>query len=132
MKMTNKIIVLLMTALLAVAAVSCRKRSINGDLDGMWQVMSIEYKEGRTVNPEGIYYCLFLHTFNLRKTGGYSIAGNMIYEGDELKLEAPYATPEQLEPWGINSKVTTFRILHLSGSKMTLESDYAHLELRKF
>ena len=56
----------------------------------------------------------------------------MIYEGDELKLEAPYATPEQLEPWGINSKVTTFRILHLSGSKMTLESDYAHLELRKF
>lgn len=34
MKMTNKIIVLLMTALLAVAAVSCRKRSINGDLDG--------------------------------------------------------------------------------------------------
>ena len=55
MKMTNKIIVLLMTALLAVAAVSCRKRSINGDLDGMWQVMSIEYKDGRTVNPEGIY-----------------------------------------------------------------------------
>ncbi|WP_167761591.1 lipocalin-like domain-containing protein [Barnesiella sp. WM24] len=131
MKMTNKILILLMAAVFALTVSSCRKRSINGDLDGMWQVMSIEYADGTVVNPESTYYCLFLHTFNLQRPGN-RIAGNMIYEGDELKLEAPYATASELNPWGMNNTVTTFRILRLTSGNMTLESDYAHLELRKF
>lgn len=131
MKHTGKIMMLIVTAVLAVAVMSCRKSSINGDLDGMWQVMSIEYNDGKVVNPESTYYCLFLHTFNLQRQGD-RVAGNMIYEGDQLKLEAPYATAAQLEPWGINSTVTTFRILNLTGSKMTLKSDYTLIELRKF
>ncbi len=131
MKLTDKILLLLMASLLAVAASSCRKRYINGDLDGMWQVMSIEYNDGTVVSPEATYYCLVLHTFNLQRPG-VRIAGNMVYEGDMLKLEAPYATAESLKPWGMDDTVTTFKILHLSGSKMTLESDYAHIELRKF
>ena len=56
MKMTNKILILLMAAVFALTVSSCRKRSINGDLDGMWQVMSIEYADGTVVNPEATYY----------------------------------------------------------------------------
>jgi hypothetical protein len=131
MKLTCKIFILVVASLLAVGVTSCRKRSINGDLDGMWQVMSIEYNDGTVETPEATYYCLFLHTFNLQRKGA-RIAGNMIYDDDMLKLEAPYAKAEDLKPWGMDNTVTTFRILHLTGSKMTLESDYAHIEFRKF
>ncbi len=123
---------MLLCAMIALGVTSCRKRSINGDLDGQWQVMEIEYADGTVENPEGVYYCLFLHTVNLTRIGGVVCAGNMIYEGDKLSLEFPYATPEQLKTWGIDSKETTFTILHLSGSRMTLRSGYSLIQLRKF
>lgn len=132
MRLTYKIFLLLVAVLLAAGASSCRKGSINGDLDGQWQVMAIEYNDGSTVHPESTYYCLFLHTFNLTRTGYGTVSGNMIYEGDRLSLEAPYAEPAQLTAWGINSKVTDFRIMKLTGSRMTLKSDYALIDLRKF
>ena len=40
---------------------------------------------------------------------------------------------EKLIPYGINSRdEIKFRIVHCNGKTMTLESEYARLEMRKF
>ena len=45
------------TAVLLVLMVSaCGKMPINGDLDGRWQIMKIEYASGVEEAPERAYY----------------------------------------------------------------------------
>lgn len=132
MKLTQRFTMIFLVAMLSLVAGSCRKRYINGDLDGQWQVMSIETADGEVKYPNQVYYCLFRHTFNLRGIGLPTIAGNMVYEGDMLKLEAPYSKDADLLPWGMNKSVTTFDIIYLSGKNMTLQSDFSTITFRKF
>ena len=43
-------------ALLLLMASACGKMPINGDLDGRWQIMKIEYASGEEDMPERAYY----------------------------------------------------------------------------
>lgn len=133
MKRINHIFLIAMVCTLVSIATSCRKMPEDGDLDGQWQVMSIEYvADGTVVNPKGIYYCLFRSVVNLTSREHATQAGNLHYHDRKLTLSMPYSTPDKLAPWGINSAETTFSVKQLSKDKMTLESDYSLIELRKF
>ena len=111
----------------------CRKRSINGHLDGQWQIMEVTYADGTVAEPEQCYYCLYLHTVNLTDVSGTMLAGNMIYKGSTLTLVFPTIDdPGVMKKWGINANETEFKVKHLTHGRMTLESDYAVIEFRKF
>lgn len=46
----------IIAVLLVLIVSACRKTSINGDLDGRWQIMKIEYASGEEETPERAYY----------------------------------------------------------------------------
>ncbi|MEY8245035.1 lipocalin-like domain-containing protein [Heminiphilus faecis] len=132
MKYLNRYTVFAVFLTAIVLMTGCRKRSINGDLDGQWQIMKITLADGTVENPEQYYYCLYLHTVNLTNVKGAMITGNMEYGGNTLTLKFPTNEASSMLRWGIDAKETTFEVKHLSHSGMTLHSDYATIEFRKF
>ncbi|MCM1483830.1 MAG: lipocalin-like domain-containing protein [Muribaculaceae bacterium] len=96
---------IILTILCLVAATSCTKRPINGDLDGQWQLMSVERTDGTTTVPDPrVYYCFFLHTAQFTCPVIKAETANMSYIKDSsITLDFPYSTPESLAPWGITA-----------------------------
>lgn len=111
---------------------SCGKMPINGDLDGQWQILAIQYTDGRVENPERAYYCVQLHTITLRQVNGPNRTGNMTYEGDQLSFVMPTSTVDQLRVFGLNDTQETFTVTELTSNRLVLTSDYAQITFRKF
>ena len=119
-------------ALLLLMASACGKMPINGDLDGRWQIMKIEYASGGEEAPERAYYSVALHTINLMKVGVTSQTGNMEYTGDSLFVVMPVSKVKDLLPFGMNGTEQRFGVKELTSKYLVLQSDYARLEFRKF
>ena len=119
-------------ALLLLMAGACGKMPINGDLDGRWQIMKIEYASGEEEVPERAYYSVALHTINLMKVGVSNQTGNMEYTGDSLFVVMPISKVEDLLPFGMNGTEQRFGVKELTSKHLILQSDYARLEFRKF
>ena len=119
-------------ALLLLMASACGKMPINGDLDGRWQIMKIEYASGEEEVPERAYYSVALHTINLMKVGVSNQTGNMEYTGDSLFVVMPISKVEDLLPFGMNGTEQRFGVKELTSNNLVLQSDYARLEFRKF
>lgn len=132
--MKKSILILVAIVALLGSFTGCRKTPVNGDLDGQWQVMKIDYKDSIDVVPDQIYYCFFLHTVNLSRVGGVNIGGNMQYDesGKTLRLQFPYNDGKSLNLWGMDASETLFEIKELTSKRLVLESDIAFVELRKF
>ena len=118
-------------ALLLLMASACGKMPINGDLDGRWQIMKIEYASGEEEVPERAYYSVALHTINLMKVGVSNQTGNMEYTGDSLFVVMPISKVEDLLPFGMNGTEQRFGVKELTSNHLVLQSDYARLEFRK-
>ena len=118
--------------LLMLIVGACGKMPINGDLDGRWQIMKIEYASGEVETPERAYYSVSLHTINLMQVGVTSQTGNMEYTGDSLFVEMPISKIENLLPFGMNGTEQRFGVKELTSKQLVLQSDYARLEFRKF
>ena len=118
--------------LLMLIVGACGKMPINGDLDGRWQIMKIEYASGEEETPERAYYSVALHTINLMQVGVTSQTGNMEYTGDSLFVEMPISKIENLLPFGMNGTEQRFGVKELTFKHLVLQSDYARLEFRKF
>lgn len=118
--------------LLILLISACGKMPINGDLDGRWQIMKIEYASGEEETPERAYYSVALHTINLMQVGVTKQTGNMEYTGDSLFVTMPISTVEDLLPFGMNGTEQRFGVKELSSKHLVLQSDYARLEFRKF
>ncbi len=119
-------------ALLLLMAGACGKMPINGDLDGRWQIMKIEYASGEEEMPERAYYSVALHTINLMKVDVTSQTGNMEYTGDSLFVVMPISKVKDLLPFGMNGTEQRFGVKELTSKYLVLQSDYARLEFRKF
>lgn len=138
MKVFMKLVVALTAILVLSALPGCRKRYINGDLDGLWQVLTIEYvADGHVENVKAkqIYYAFNLHTVQLmnRTSSITDVLGNMKYDKSTLSLEFPLVDDaSSLAAWGMNSSSTVFRVRQLTGDKLVIESDYAVITCRKF
>ena len=122
----------IIAVLLILIVSACGKTPINGDLDGRWQIMKIEYASGEEETPERAYYSVALHTINLMQVGVTSQTGNMEYTGDSLFVEMPVSKIEDLLPFGMNGTEQRFGVKELTSKHLILQSDFARLEFRKF
>ncbi len=122
----------IIAVLLILIVSACGKTPINGDLDGRWQIMKIEYASGEEETPERAYYSVALHTINLMQVGVTSQTGNMEYTGDSLFVEMPVSKIEDLLPFGMNGTEQRFGVKELTSKHLVLQSNYARLEFRKF
>jgi len=122
----------IIAVLLILIVSACGKTPINGDLDGRWQIMKIEYASGEEETPERAYYSVALHTINLMQVGVTNQTGNMEYTGDSLFVEMPVSKIEDLLPFGMNDTKQRFGVKELTSKHLVLQSDYARLEFRKF
>lgn len=139
------------TVLLAGLVEGCTKEPLDDDVEGFWQLKTFVVKEtGDTVTCHRLYYGITRMVTEVSEkqgTGGYgSYIGRTEYRknGTQLVLSdfkvraytsdnGQDAPVEMLRHFGIDSqKETVFDIVHCDGRTMTLESDYARLELRKF
>ena len=64
---------------------SCDNAPINGKLDGRWQLMTIEYTNGKIEECNRIYYSIQLHLVEISAKGGNggTHIGRFSYKGDE-------------------------------------------------
>ena len=120
-----------------LATTGCQKSPINGDLDGQWQVMTVEPEAPETIIQERMYVCISLHTCQLSVYGaGIWTSGNMSYTGDKLTMEFPNAnSPEsiaKLKQYGIYSNPVTFTVVFTEKDKLILKDKDAVVTLRKF
>lgn len=126
---------------------SCDKLPINGKLDGMWQLMEIEYTNGIVEHPEKTYYSIQLHLIKLSKvyegslhgSNAVNYVGRFEYTADSLVIkdlrankDEDLVTKEQLIPFGLNGPVDRFKIEKLTNDKMILQSGSVMLSFRKF
>ena len=126
--MKKKNILLIFIFLIGIT--SCQKASINGDLDGMWQLMKIEKKDKPAEVPGQLYYCIQLHMVQLQGAAGCS--GTFSHKGDSIYLVIRGSNKNSVAVYGMNDTIQSFGIEDLSSEKMILKSAYARLQFRKF
>lgn len=96
--------------MMACGLSSCRELAQNGDFSGQWQIQTMEYPDGTTVDPEGNrYYCFYRDVAQLTAPGGTRITGNLAYNEDAgtFAIDFPYDPPTYLKLWGITFPDTT-------------------------
>ena len=136
------IILIICLTVLSLGMAACQKDSINGKLDGQWQIMKIEkLSDGSVEIPaSGRYICIYLHVVNLNPSSGYMgrpYSGNMSYDKQTgiLSIDFPYNKGEeavQLAPWGIYSNPVTFHVETVNGKQLVLRSDATIVTCRRY
>lgn len=132
--------------------VSCDKLPMNGDLDGMWQLMSVE-KDGEVSNVKSTkrYWSFQLHLAQFSESGDNinRYFAHFKHEGDSLHIYDLYFPSENftntddnikfeesdvhiLNPWGIYSLHNKFKVEKLDSDAMVLRSEGLRLKFRKF
>jgi len=118
--------------------------SDNGDLDGNWQLMSIDsIGNGKTADMKDyrIFYAVQFRLINV-KAYNYSSYGDYYFHfeqtKDSLVLNATQGDSgteykiSDLRKFGLNSENEKFRIITLNSDKMILRSSLLNLYFRKF
>lgn len=123
---------------------SCGKLPMNGQLDGMWQLMSIAPVGGEEIDTkkQQLYYNVQLELLALQRGGSVEYLGRFVQSSDSLIVydfrvhisgdNSTQAVPGDLAPWGIQGTSERFGIEKLDGDKMVLRSGEALLSFRKF
>lgn len=145
--LTNKLLALSFALMFA----SCESYLINGDLDGFWQVQTIERLEtGEIVQCNNeFFYAFQRHLVQLTQYPSTHVMGQMstryhasfdwrgdsismgdfrAYDLDGSKQKAPLY---ELKKFGLYQEFTTFHIA-LSKKSLTLTSDSTRICLRKY
>lgn len=126
-----------------------KKWPINGNLDGYWQLMTVETKaDGVKTDCNRMYMGIQLHMIEMKDLGGNgykSFFGEFNYDEDQnivviKNLKGKSSTSDNgqlanikdLNPYGINAQETIFKVVKADGKTLILESDYARLTMRSF
>ena len=129
----------------------CQKAPINSDIEGQWILKQFTLrKTDETVTCERLYYSITRMVTEVAEKQGPNGYGTYIgrteYRNDETQLvvkdfkvrqstsdSGEDAPVDKLRHFGINDQAeTVFDVVYCNGKTMTLESDYARLELEKF
>ena len=138
---------MVIVALLLMAA--CDKVPINGDLDGMWQLMSIETPEGKVdAKPRRVYMSVQLHLTQWNNLlANRTFFARFTHRGDSIRFydfvkssghnslitPADVATENGLlNEWGIHSVDASYHIDRLTDSSLILHDNDTILTFRKF
>ena len=122
----------------------------NGKLDGLWQLRAVDtLATGGTADMRSSQRVWGVQgTFiQMRLLTSWEFTDNIVcrfsHEGSTLKLTDPYlvnrdegdvpvSDVEQLQPFGWSHLEESFKVLELSGARMTLESDLLRLHFRRY
>lgn len=138
--------------LLVMLLSGCKKAPIDSQIQGFWILQQFTTLEDGEVHPcERLYYSIGRSVTEISERQGPNGYGHYVglteFREDNTVLVVKDFKPknsaagdtgekapvEKLRPFGINNQEeTVFEILHCNGKTMTLESDYAQLELEKF
>jgi len=147
------------TVIAATAAISsCDKVPINGDLDGMWQMMTIQTPAGtRDMKSTRAYLCIQLHLSQWDR-GGNRYYAHFRREGDSIFFydfyhhslhrskaddnepityeEMTKTDPSKgwplMDAWGIHNLDARYRVQKLNSDALVLEKEDTTLTFRKF
>lgn len=122
---------------LCIGFSGCQKASINGYLDGRWQILEFESgSEIESVKDQQLYYNFYMHVVNLSAYGGDITDGNMLFKDNILWMEFPYINTidgmEKLGRYGIFSNPVEFEVLTLNKNTLILKEGDLLITLRKF
>ena len=149
--MKKQIYRLLLTLLFIVSVTSCESYLIHGDLDGFWQVTSIENKQtGEITLCEGDTYYSFqrdlvLASFVLPDRPKGQVKENYIayftHENDSIYMadfriyidkSGKQAPLSKLEKFGLFDRLNSFLVEELNKSTLILNSEKSRIVLRKY
>lgn len=143
---------MLFTFLLTLCSVSCQKAPIDEHIQGFWALKKFTTQTDNVSHPcERLYYSIGRYVTEISERQGPNGYGHFVglsefRDNNSILVLKDFkhknvsqgdsgekAQPEDLLPYGICSQEeTVFRIVHCNGKTMTLESDYARLELERF
>lgn len=138
---------ILYAVLLCVTMVSCEiETSNNGDLDGYWQLISIDsIPNGHSTDMkrEQVFWAVQCDLLQAVQIGQNQVLFRFNNTGDSLYLYNPYKSEREkgdvkvtdvtlLRPLGINNIEEHFRFVILNHSTMILESQTLRLHFRKY
>lgn len=136
MKHTLILISLLLTSLISLSG--CQKSPVNGDLDGMWHIISIDPAPDvdGPFDSSQLYYNFSLEICQLSIYGGPWINGLMNYSEDTIALDfSSSKVPDQsikLKQYGINSDKVVFHIEELNSKHLIINNENTTITMRKF
>lgn len=142
----KKILLLLLILCGMPALNSCRDLPLHGEFSGHWQIMTIDYPDGTTVEPHGTrYYCFYRSVAQLTAPGFVRVTGNLACNGERFTIQILNSkdSPEFMYPWGITVPqgvtelpadfVVGYTINHLSEEKLVMTTDMGVvISCRKF
>lgn len=141
-KFLSTLLLIFISAITITLNTGCRKMSHNGNLDGQWQILSIEDRKSGSINvlSDQRYYCINLHVIQLTTYGGIKYSGNFHYDKDkeEITFDFPYQAAQisqgnnPLIPFGIYTNPVTFKIIESSSKELILSSPESIVTFRKF
>lgn len=119
--------------------------SDNGDLDGFWQLRSLDsLSNGHSADMRrnGVYWGIQVDLLEAR-TEGTDVFFRFSHDGDSLLLRNPFLNNRDsgdiavtdaniLRPLGINRLDERFHVLQLDGSTMILQSAELRLYFRRY
>lgn len=148
----RKLYILFITA--CFSFVSCNvETSGNGDLDGLWQLRTIEkLKTGEKTDGRQnavrwsfqadmlmidaetnlLFYeiiCRFKHEGQTLQVTNPHFSGRFI---EEINDDPSVSNPDDLKIYGLYKLNESFKVLELNGDNMILESDSVRLQFRKY
>lgn len=132
------ILYLALGIVIALGASSCQKSPINGDLDGQWQIMSVEPEPSDMIIDENLYYCFSLHVCQLTYYGNGYTSGILAFDGNSISLSFPNLDMNNdrniklLRQYGIYSNPVVFQVDYLDKDKLIMKSEESRVILRKF
>lgn len=141
----------ILLAILAITLTSCENYLIHGDLDGFWQVTSIENKETEEItNSKGDTYYSFqrdlvLVSHVLPEIPQGQMKENYIayfsHENDTISMtdfrvyidkEAPQVPLSKLEKFGLYDTYNKFHVERLDNKALILNSEKARIILKRY
>ena len=151
MKTLKSFLAIISIAIAGLVTDSCDKTPINGNLDGMWQLMRVEDNGISTdVSTTQHYMCVQLHLIQLTKYGDFhtGIFCHFDHKGKTLRLYDFYdrthyvgnnikdeklTDASTLWPWGIYLLDTMFQVNKLTEDALILQDPTGRvLTFRKF
>lgn len=134
----------------------CDKMPENGDLDGMWQLMTIQTPQGTRQVQEQVYINFYMqlaewrvpllprsddsHFYSHFTQRGDSLcffdichaSAHTVSDSDDTRVTAEEIAAGALAKWGIHTLHTRYRVLQLSAKHLTLEKVDTVYAFRKF
>lgn len=138
--------------ILVLTNISCESHLINGDLDGFWQVQTIEYIDTEEVisgNNE-LFYAFQRHIVQLTRHTETHVMGQMgpryhaefSWQDDSITFGEfreydlygckNKVQPDILKKFGIFQECSTFHVENLNQTSLILTSEEARIKLRKY